>query len=108
MPLTQSLIAHLQSLIPGDVTIRAATRIYGGHISQSYRLATGNKDYFVKVNSAAHFPGMFEAEAKGLRLLAHRHTVSTPSVVAQGSWAGLTYILMEWIEPGEETPTIHA
>jgi hypothetical protein len=28
-------------------------------------------------------------------------------VLAQGSWEDLTYLLIEWIEPGEGTPAIY-
>ncbi|HVW59709.1 MAG TPA: fructosamine kinase family protein [Puia sp.] len=105
MPFPPAFITHLQDHTRAP--IRKVTRIHGGHINRTYRLTTPGGPFLIKVNSAVHFPDMFAMEAKGLRLLADSHTVSTPSVLAQGNWEDLTYLLMEWIEPGEETPAIY-
>jgi fructosamine-3-kinase len=103
--MTPTFITHLQSYTKAP--IREITRIHGGHINRTYRLTTPDGSFLVKVNSATHFPDMFATEAKGLRLLADSHTVFIPAVLTQGRWEDLIYLLMEWIEPGEETSATH-
>ena len=108
MALDQAFLLHLQqllrqkALIGENTVIREVTRIYGGYINRTYRLTSTETSFFVKVNSAPHFPHMFASEAAGLQLLADSRTVSIPAVIAHGQWEDLTFLLMEWIEPGQE------
>lgn len=97
------LIGHLRQLI-GGVPILDITAIFGGHINHAYKLTTGSDTFFVKVNSSRRFPDMFDDEAKSLQLLADTHTVNIPRQVAHGHFEELTFLLMEWIEPGGESP----
>ena len=103
MKKVHKLIGHLRQLI-GGAPILDITPISGGHINRAYKLTTDSDTFFVKVNSSQRFPDMFDYEAKGLQLLAHTHTVNIPKQVAHGHFEELTFLLMEWIEPGKETP----
>ena len=101
-----AFISHLQRLLAG-APIRNITRIFGGHINHAYKLTTDNASFFVKVNSSQDLPDMFADEAKGLQLLADTHTVSIPGQIAHGHFEDLTFLLMEWIEPGSGSPALH-
>mgnify|MGYP003640820794 CR=1 FL=1 len=41
----------------------------GGDINKVFLLKCEEGNYVVKINNASEFPGMFQAEAKGLQLL---------------------------------------
>jgi protein-ribulosamine 3-kinase len=63
------------------VIISETTSIGGGCINEAYSLKTNAGKYFVKFNSATAFPGMFEKEAAGLRILADTNTIVVPGVI---------------------------
>jgi fructosamine-3-kinase len=71
----------------------------GGCINNASRLQTASAVYLLKWNPAP-LPGMFSAEAKGLRLLAETGPVRVPAVMAVRE-AGddcPAFILLEWLE----------
>lgn len=74
--------------------------VSGGSINQAYRVETPQKDFFVKINNASRFPGMFEAEAKGLDLLRRGGTFKIPKVLAVEGIDNQSFILMDYIRPG--------
>jgi protein-ribulosamine 3-kinase len=55
------------------VELRKITPIGGGCINESFRIDTNAGPFFIKYNDARRYPGMFEAEAKGLALLGGRN-----------------------------------
>jgi len=75
--------------------------VSGGCINETIKLETNHKTFFLKINSAKTFPGMFEAEAKGLKLLAATNTIKIPDVIHHGEHNGFSFLLLEWIEPGK-------
>ena len=75
--------------------------ISGGCINNGGKLSTKAAIYFIKWNDAELFPGMFEAEAKGLKQLQSANEIHIPEVQFTGSAKGYSYILMEFIEQGE-------
>jgi protein-ribulosamine 3-kinase len=70
----------------------------GGCINHGGRLQTTTRDYFLKWNDAEKFPGMFEAEAKGLRLLKEPDAISIPEVVVHGVVGQFQFLVLEFIE----------
>jgi hypothetical protein len=72
----------------------------GGDINAVFLLKCTSEKYVLKLNSAAQFPEMFEAEAKGLRLLSHSNSFTIPKVVGHGIVAEASYLLLEYIPPG--------
>jgi len=96
------LITYLQRFI-GDAPIHSVERVFGGHISHAYKMVTGGGSYFVKMNLAGSFPHMFDDETRGLQLLADTHTVTIPRQMAHGHFEDLMFLLMEWIEPVNES-----
>lgn len=77
--------------------------VHGGDINHSYRLHSRDAKYFLKVNDAQLYPGMFEKEANGLNALRNAiesPTLMIPLVIKQGTIERQQYLLLEWIEPG--------
>jgi fructosamine-3-kinase len=76
------------------------TPIGGGSINYAFRADYKNERTFVKANHRDRYPLMFEAEAKGLGLLAASNGFRVPEVNVvshEGPWA---LIAMEFIETG--------
>ncbi len=87
----------------GDTSaVRSIRSLGGGCINHATRLETERSVYFMKWN-AGSFPGMFESEAQGLTLLARTGTVRVPRVlaVAKASETHPAYIVLEWLEAGD-------
>ncbi len=74
--------------------------IAGGSINQSYRLTSGDRSFFVKINKADEFPEMFEAEARGLEMLKEHSSFYIPEILATGKIDNDAYLVMEWLEKG--------
>ncbi|MBK9291545.1 MAG: fructosamine kinase family protein [Bacteroidetes bacterium] len=72
----------------------------GGSINDAVRLDAGGSSYFVKWNSSARYPGMFDAEAAGLGLLAAAGAVRIPRVLACASAGDTAFLMLEYIRPG--------
>ena len=78
--------------------LRQVRRISGGDISEAWLLDADGEPVFCKHLASAP-AGFFEAEARGLRWLAHDGPVRIPRVLDVGP----THIAMEWIEVGRGT-----
>ncbi len=72
----------------------------GGSINAAFKVTSSRSSYFLKVNSAARFPGMFEAEARGLRLMKESGEIGVPEPFATGQEGDEAFILMEFLEGG--------
>jgi fructosamine-3-kinase len=71
----------------------------GGCINHGGRLRSAQDDFFLKWNYAGRFPGMFDAEAKGLALLLGTGVLRIPRVVGTGIRDDYQFIVMEFISP---------
>jgi fructosamine-3-kinase len=71
----------------------------GGCIHRALALSDGSRRYFAKCNDA-RAAAMFEAEADGLRALAACGAIRVPDVVATGSAAGHSFLVLEHLELG--------
>lgn len=74
------------------------SRVHGGDINTAWCLHTKEHKYFVKVNDAASYPGMFKKEADGLDAISKTGTVKVPQVIKLGVKDGRQYIVLEWLE----------
>lgn len=90
----------------------------GGSINDARRIETSEGTYFAKINSATDYPGMFEAEANGLRFLKERSAFRIPTPIATGVTEDIQWILMEninstkkkadfWEEFGRKLAEVH-
>ncbi|MGZ8524904.1 MAG: fructosamine kinase family protein [Chitinophagaceae bacterium] len=78
--------------------------VQGGEINSSYCLHGPGAKYFLKVNDAKRYPGMFDQEARGLDKLRNSITLTIPAVIKCGLIEHQQYLLLEWIEPGRPRP----
>ena len=93
-------------MIPGDLrsaletsigAIRSITPVGGGDINAAARVETPDARYFVKWNFHPR-PRMFEAEARGLNLLAAAAALRVPRVVAVIDQPAA--LVLDWIDLG--------
>ncbi len=79
----------------------ASTRhsVGGGCINDAWRLADGQRCFFVKLNDAGQL-AMFEAEADGLRELAAARAIRVPEPLVSGVADGQAFLVMEDLELG--------
>lgn len=99
--------------IPGEIfqyvedltkdRIRDFTFAGGGCINKGGRLTTDKGRYFLKWNDADRYPGMFEAEAKGLALLHKADCLRVPFPVDNGRAGSYQFLLLEYIEEGRKS-----
>jgi fructosamine-3-kinase len=73
--------------------------LHGGCINNAVRLQTNRDKYFLKFNESATAYEMFDAEAKGLQLLADAESLTIPRVIHAGRQQGRSYLLLEFFEP---------
>lgn len=101
----QEILSSLQSFFSGKggipFRINAVSSLSGGSINQVYRLKTTHGDFCLKVNDAGRFPGMFEAEARGLRCLQEKGVLRVPEPLFNSSLKEHTFLLLEFIEAGK-------
>lgn len=75
-----------------------ALPVVGGDINLAYHIVSQDRSYFLKLH---HGGGreFFQAEVRGLEEL--RKVVRVPEIFHVGELNGDSFLLMEWIEPGE-------
>lgn len=90
------------------VSLEKSAPLGGGCINDAFRVESTAGAFFVKYNSARRYPGMFESEAKGLRLL-HQGVLaypeaaaglSVPEVVGCGGDDQYSMLVLEFLESG--------
>ncbi len=81
--------------------ISSINRLAGGDINDVLLLKCSSESFVLKLNLDAKYPGMFEAEAKGLELLASSNSFRTPKVHHWGTVDSYSYLLMEYIRSGD-------
>jgi len=98
------IILQVEKFISGQQKFAAAVSctspVGGGCINRAFCLEAGETKYFLKWNDAGKYPGMFEAEAKGLKLLRDAGVIKIPRVFRTETAGTYSFILMEWIEQG--------
>lgn len=86
-----------------QVYIKHQSPVSGGSINAAYRLDTTAGLFFVKINSATRFPGMFELEAKGLQLLERIGEITVPKVVCYGEDGTDAFLILNFIASAMKT-----
>lgn len=87
-----------------DVIISKVIPVSGGNINKVYRLQTSSTNSFLlKVNSLCEYPGMFKFEQEGLAIIQSTQTIAVPNVLLHGETEDESYLVMQWIEPGQYT-----
>ncbi len=98
--LKNSVEITLRTQFEKQVEISEIRSVGGGCINEAYSLKTNAGKYFIKYNSASAFPGMFEKEATGLKILAETKTIEIPEVIVAAKTYDYAYLLLQFIETG--------
>lgn len=98
----QLFLALIERYTGNKETITERVSLSGGCINNAMRINTSTGSWFVKYNAADPYPGMFETEARGLKLLAEAGEVFTPGVVEYGSDDIHSMLILEYVEPVKE------
>jgi protein-ribulosamine 3-kinase len=86
--------------------ILSAAAVSGGCISHTAKLELDNRERaFLKwASTREHTPGLFEAEAHALEIIAATATVRVPSVITYvDASSDYSFLVLEWLEPGPST-----
>jgi fructosamine-3-kinase len=79
--------------------------ISGGCINHGGRIKTSKGIFFLKWNSAEKYPGMFHAEAEGLKILRSASTLRIPEVTLHGASENFQFLLIEFIDQAKPSTT---
>ena len=87
----------------GDANgITSAKLLSGGCINDCLVVYASSGSYFIKYNLTDKYPGMFEAEEKGLELLRNADCIQIPEVIYQGISGIYSFLVLEYIEAGQQ------
>lgn len=104
--ISQDLKIALEELLAGisgkAVSIISDQSVGGGCINRTLKLITTEGAYFIKLNDACLYPGMFDAEMLGLKLLAGKSALRIPVPLISGKFNNTAFLLMEFI--GQSPP----
>lgn len=78
---------------------------FGGSINESFKLVTTHGNYFLKRNDAKQFPGMFEKEAEGLKMLRTFSSFKVPEVILHGTSINSGFLIIEYLQKENKTQT---
>ena len=93
---------RLSQQLSRSIHILQVSHVSGGSINKTCQLMLDTKErFFLKINDADLYPGLFEKERFGLESL--RPFVRTPEVIMSEVFEQHQLLVMEWIEPGSKT-----
>lgn len=95
----QTIAQQISQTTGQSFRVQERRSVSGGCINQGYCLVDGEQKYFVKLNQAKQWP-MFQAEILGLEAMAATQTIRVPHPICHGSFAGHSYLVLEWLEFG--------
>lgn len=93
----KNIIAHIEEVTGQVFSLTQQQSLAGGSINSAYLLIGEKNRYFVKTNVTGK-KAMFEAEAKGLKLMATTNVIKVPSPVCVGDDGVKSYIVMQYLE----------
>ncbi len=100
------ILSYLNTSLPGvlgkEGVLSDLIPVGGGSINEAYAFTYAGSKYFLKVNRAKRFPGMFAVEAKGLGLLASNSSLVVPKVVHAAIRDEEQYLVLEFLERRSE------
>jgi fructosamine-3-kinase len=73
----------------------------GGSINYTYKVTiNGQPKFFLKLNEALSFPGLFEKEKNGLEFLSGQQCILIPPVILCETAGNYQLLLLRWVEGG--------
>jgi protein-ribulosamine 3-kinase len=103
MPLADHFFVQriLEEAFKSKIKLNSFRLLSGGCINRAVLADTSSRQFFIKWNASELFP-MFEAEAKGLDVLAKAGVIRVPEVYYYGYNEACSYLVLEFVE--QETP----
>jgi len=99
---SNTLIAHIEELFLNQkgvsIIIAELKSVSGGDINEAYHIKTSDKDLFIKLNKPDLFPGMFNAEMLGLKLLHELSDFVIPKPLFSGKTPECDFLIMDWVD----------
>jgi fructosamine-3-kinase len=86
-------------------TILSVLPVSGGDISNSYKINTLKKSYFIKTNQSRDALTMFQAETYALDLIRSTNTIKTPEIMFCETFHEYSFLILEFIE--SKSPSSH-
>ena len=104
--LNELIRRELESVLGSRVHELRLNPVGGGCINDCFRAETETgKNFFIKANQVKKYPGLFEKEKNALSFIAQQSVIRLPQVIATGSSSTSQYIILEWIDTGNKTPS---
>jgi fructosamine-3-kinase len=103
-----SLLRNIFSLngYSGKTSAMIAERLDGGSVNTSFRVNFGNGfTHMIKLHAAHDNKDFLEKEVRGLKLLKDTGVVNIPEIFQNGTYGDYQYLILEYVQPGEVTPS---
>jgi len=101
--IAQGITEKLAELVGAEGKLQIVAPVSGGSINSCWRVSYNKDSFFIKVNSAVNYPGMFKAEAAGLTELQSHNVIKVPGVIGEGEVGGYQFLILEWINQGRNS-----
>ncbi|WP_134088252.1 fructosamine kinase family protein [Olivibacter sp. XZL3] len=98
----------LSKLIGSRFKIINMLPVSGGDMHKSYRIHGSVESFFIKMNDADALPNIFVFEREGLKLLKKVGHAVVPDLLVAGQFNSDAFLLMSWIEEGENSVAAQA
>ena len=96
-----SLWSHIEERLSDKLgrgfRIRDRAPLGGGSINNAFRIGDDEQQFFVKTNRA-QLLGMFEAEARALRILFDSQSICVPEPIDSGIFGHESYLVLSWLD----------
>ena len=98
LALQEAIIKTLHKKTGFNHAIKRVAPVGGGCINHAHVVSTDKDRFFVKYNHAGRYPGMFEAEGRGLEMLKSAGELSVPGVIGTGQAGDQAFLILEYID----------
>jgi len=96
MTLWPAISAQIEQATGQPFIVHKEQALGGGCINQACRISDGERDYFVKLNSA-RYGDMFEVEYLSLLEMAASHTIRVPEAICHGEADSQAFLVLEYL-----------
>lgn len=100
----RELARALSAQLSVKIQINNAERVHGGDINDTFRLETSEGRWFLKMNDARKYPGMFNRELDGLEELRETGALAVPRPLCTGVAGNRGFLVTEYVEKGAAAP----
>jgi len=112
MFLSADFVQHITDVISNLIGYRFKIHqikpVNGGDINQCFHIEGDKQSFFLKKNSNKQLPQLFILEREGLKLLERVGGVSIPKSLIAGQYQDDAFLLMSWIDKGENLAAAQA